>query len=267
MSIYLCCIARLEGKYIKEFIDYYLGLGIDKIIIADNDHDEDNENLGSILSGYNQVEILDYKNKVGYQMKAYTEMYAKYKDEADWILFCDIDEYLVLEKDKDIKSFLSKYPSDCEAVVCNWKTYGDNDQVYADYSKPIMERFTKPCPNAMSQYNFVDDCHVKSFIKGGLQNVNFYSNPHVSTTPLVTYNSIGQRCNNAPFQPVDHSTAYFAHYTTKSLQEYCEGKLMRGTADRSYDVFLKTYVNRYFRINQPTQEKIDWLTQHGFGGV
>ena len=43
------CIARLEGKYINEWVNYYLGLGFDKIIIADNNHDEDGEDLGAMF--------------------------------------------------------------------------------------------------------------------------------------------------------------------------------------------------------------------------
>lgn len=43
------CIARLEANYINEWVNHYLGLGFDKVIIADNNHDEDGENLGSIF--------------------------------------------------------------------------------------------------------------------------------------------------------------------------------------------------------------------------
>ena len=39
------CIARLEGKYIREFIDHYKSLGFSNVIVCDNDHDEDDENL------------------------------------------------------------------------------------------------------------------------------------------------------------------------------------------------------------------------------
>lgn len=42
MKVALCCIARLENKYIKEWVDYYLNLSIDTIFIYDNNfnHEE-----------------------------------------------------------------------------------------------------------------------------------------------------------------------------------------------------------------------------------
>lgn len=261
------CIARLEGKYINEWVNHYLGLGFDKIIIADNNHDEDDEDLGAMFKDNPNVIVEDYRNKVGYQMKCYTELYQKYGNQFDAIMFVDVDEYLILNKHKTISEFLDTFQNDWEQIVCNWAQYGDNGQIYADYSKPLIERFTEHRPNAKAQYDFVDEFHVKCIVKGGLQYVVFYSNPHVATNPLITYHASGYRCSNSPFQPVDHTVAYIKHFCTKSLQEYCENKLRRGSGDRDYRSFLMTYGNRYFKINDWTEEKAQWLKEHGYSGV
>lgn len=269
MRTAVVCIARLEGNYIREFIDHYRGLGFSNVIVCDNDHDDDDENLASLLKDYIDEGFVIYedcKNLIRAQMDVYTRMYQKYGNQFDWLLMVDCDEFLTFTKDANVKEFLSKYPEDCEVVVVNWAQYGDNGQIYADYSKPLQERFTEPRPNAMSQYNFVDDCHIKSFVRGGLPYVMWYSNPHIPTNPLVCYNAKVERCNSSPFQPVDHTVAYFKHFTTKSCEEYCN-KLLRGTPDRTYDVFLKTYVNRYFRINEWTEEKAKFFEQKGYRGV
>lgn len=268
MSIYLCAIGRRENLYAREFVEHYKKLGFDGIYILDNNHDGE-EHFEEVLQDYVDqgfVKIINIRNKTNCQMKEYTNFYMSHKDEFEWCLMADMDEYLTLVKDKNVKEFLSKYPEDCEVVVANWAQYGDNGQIYADYSKPLQERFTEPRPNAMSQYNFVDDCHIKSFVRGGLPNVVWYSNPHIPTNPLVCYNAKGERCNSSPFQPVDHTVAYFKHFTTKSCEEYCN-KLLRGTPDRTYEIFLKTYVNRYFRINEWTEEKAKFFEQKGYRGV
>lgn len=268
-KVAVVCIARMEGRYIVEWVEHYKNLGFDKAIICDNNFG-DEEHYDELLKGYiNQgfVIIEDVRDKPGFQMKCYSIIYDKYKNDFSWMLMCDVDEFLTFTKDKDVKEFLSRFPDDAEVVVANWAQYGDNGQIYADYSRPVQERFTEPRPNAMSQYNFVDDCHIKSFVKGGLPNVVWYSNPHIPTNPLVCYNAKGERCQDSPFQPVDHSVAYFKHYTTKSLEEYCTTKLRRGTADRPYDVFLKTYVNRFFRINEVTPEKLAYLDRNGIKGI
>lgn len=270
MRTAVICIARLEGNYIREFIDHYRSLGFSNVIVCDNDHDDDGEDLPSIIQDYIDdgfVIVENWHNQVRAQMRCYTSMYQKYGYDYDAILFCDIDEHLTLIKHKNISEFLESFPDDWEAILCNWAQYGDNGQIYADYTKTLEERFTEPRPNAMSQYNFVDDFHVKSIIRGRLPFVLFRGNPHVPDNQLVCYNSAGQRCDSRPFQPVDHSTAYFKHFCTKSLEEYCTNKLRRGSADRDYQTFLMTYANRYFKINDETPEKLEYLSKIGFKGI
>ena len=255
------CIARLEANYINEWVNHYLGLGFDKVIIADNNHDEDGENLGIMFKDNPNVIVEDYRNKVGYQMKCYTELYAKYKDEFNWIAFFDVDEFLEV-RNNDIKDYL-KDKSDFDCVMINWLCFGDNNQIEADYSRPMQERFTQPCPvDIKVQYNFAENFHIKSILKGGLENATFGGNPHCCDTPLKCCNASGIQVNNMPWQAIDYRQAFIKHYVTKSLEEYYTNKMRRGTGDRDYQTFLKFYADRYFRYNQPTQEKLDWLKEH-----
>ena len=216
------CIARLEGKYINEWVNHYLGLGFNKIIIADNNHDEDGENFSSMFKDNPNVIVEDYKNKVGYQMKCYSELYAKYKNDFSWIA-----------------------------------------QIYADYSKPMQERFKEPLSiDIKVQYNFSENFHIKSIIKGGLDNVLFQGNPHCCNNHLKCCNASGIQVDNRPWQAIDYRQAFLKHYVTKSLEEYYTNKMKRGTADRPYETFIQFYANRYFKYNKPTQEKLNWLKEH-----
>ena len=271
MKTAVVCIARLEGNYIREFIDHYRGLGFSNVIVCDNDHDDNDENLVSILKDYIDEGFVIYedcKNLIRAQMDVYTRMYQKYGNQFDALMYVDIDEFLVLNKNKNISEFLESFPSDWEQIVCNWKCFNDNNLIHYD-PRPLMERFTQPIPfGKCIQYgNIAEDAHVKCIVKGGLPQVIFYSNPHVATNPLLTYHASGYRCNNSPWQPINWDVAQINHYVCKTIEEYCTNKLRRGTADRSYDVFLKTYVNRFFGYSEPTQEKIDYLTKMGYSGV
>jgi hypothetical protein len=139
----------------------------------------------------------------------------------------------------------------------------DNNKVYYE-PKPLNERFTEVMPiDKCVQYNFPDNMHVKSLIRGGMDRINFCGNPHVVDTPLVAYTSYGARCENRPWTPMNFDKAYLKHFTTKSLQEWIENKLRKGTADRPYEVFIKTYADRFFRINQMTDEKMNYLKAIG----
>ncbi len=55
------------------------------------------------------------------------------------------------------------------------------------------------------------------------------------------------------------TNAHIKHYVTKSLQEWVENKMRRGTGDRDYNTFVQTYKSRYFMYNQLTQPKLDYL--------
>ena len=47
----ICVIAKKENKYIKEFIEHYIYLGINKILLYDN-NDIEGENFDNILISY-----------------------------------------------------------------------------------------------------------------------------------------------------------------------------------------------------------------------
>ena len=270
-------IARLAGTYIREFVEHNLSVGFNKVIIADNDWKEDNEDVKEILKDYIENGFVIYEdwrdkktNELGknVQMYAYSLIYEKYKNDFDWFLMVDIDEFLMLENDKNVSDFLGRFPEDCEVITVNWDCKNDSGLVTYD-PRPMMERFTESIPtNKCVQYaNIPEDAHVKSFVKGGLPFVTWISNPHIPSNQLKVYHASGNRCDSSPFHVVDFTNARIIHFVSKTINEWCENKLKRGVADRSYELFLKTYPNRFWGYNQVTEEKIQWLREHGYSGV
>lgn len=263
-EVAVACIARMEGHYIREFVEHYKSLGFSKCIIADNNHDEDSEDLSSILKDYIDggfVIYENYRNKVAYQMRCYTELYKKYGESFGAIAFFDVDEFLVLPNHDNIYDFLkNKNKYDC--VVINWLCFSDSNQVYADYSKPLNERFTEPCPiDTKVDYDFSENRHIKSIVFGGRKNVVF-SNPHIPDYQKYFFccNADGKKCDVSPFQPTNYKNAYLKHFTTKSLQEWVEIKLQRGTGDRDYNAFRShVRLDHFFKYNSMTEEKQKYL--------
>ena len=258
-KIALVAIGRRENLYAVEFVEHYQKLGFDNIYILDNNHDGE-EHFEDVLSPFidsGLVKILDYRNQVNCQMRAYTEVYAQIGKDYDWIAFYDFDEFLFVSG-MDVKEWLGRFPQDCEEVLTNWMCMTDNDLVHYD-SRPLVERFRQMMqPDKPVQYSFPDNCHVKAIIRGGLC-VKFGGNPHVPDTPLKAYNASGIRCNNAPWQPIDWSTAHLRHFTTKTIEEWMTRKMQVGTPDRDPKQFLPFYKDRFFTINRMTPEKQAYL--------
>ena len=96
----LVVIAKNENLYIREFIEYYFLIGVDNIILCDN-NDLDGESFEYILKNFINsgfVKILNYRGKKNFQIISYQEVYLKYLNNYNWFMFFDVDEYLILPK-------------------------------------------------------------------------------------------------------------------------------------------------------------------------
>ena len=94
----LCTIGKLENLYARDFIIYYLELGIDKIYIYDNNeiNGEIFEDVVKDFIDNNYVEIINIRGNQNnnLQNNVYDNCYHDHINEYDWFLFFDFDEYL-----------------------------------------------------------------------------------------------------------------------------------------------------------------------------
>ena len=262
-GVALCVIGRQENRYAREYVQHYLSLGFDHIIICDNNRDGE-ERFEDVLYEYiqaGQVEIIDFRNKTGVQCAAYSAVYRKYSRVFRWMAFFDFDEYLTIVKDADIHELMARYDGiDC--VLFNWMNFGDNGLLRFD-GRMLQERFTTPLPfDKCVQYpDHRDDDHCKCMLRGGLDNVCFFSTPHIPNSPhLKCCTSLGEVCSQQPFQPYTFDIAYLRHYITKTTEEYFSGKWQKGTGNKdSIDGFRSYYAGRFFKYNEWTREKDDLM--------
>ena len=264
MKVALICCGRLENRYAVEFVEHYKQLGFDHIYICDNNHD-DEEHFEDVLQPYideDFVTIINYRNVICIQWFVYKHVYdilSYYDYKYDWLFCCDFDEFLTLTKDKNIKEYLSRDCfKDANQILINWKTYTDNDLVYDD-GRPCLERFTEQNKSLFNCY------YVKCFIKG-YQNQIYMHTPHFFYNDELnntTYNNCGIKCKCESYQDINYDLSYIKHFQTKTIDEYLNNKLKRGTGDRSYEHFKMSYdFNTFFIINKKTKEKLDYLKNH-----
>jgi len=252
MKVALIAIAKCEELYIKEWIDYHLSKGFDTLIIADNDDE-------LILEKYNStaVKIEDYTKVEGVQTKAYTELFAKYRYDYDWIFFCDIDEFFVTEDGSDVKSFLSSLPQDVDTIRLNCKHFTDNDELdVVDGNYNVFNRFLTPI-------SVDNDRFCKSFLNTktniGKQKICGHG---VYDRKLKAVNAEGNPCEtDRKTRKVVHKVAWVNHYRTKTIGEYIRQKYDRGGANRNPHRYSMWQI--YFSVtNTLTQEKIDYAMKY-----
>ncbi len=134
----ICAIAKDEGRYFKEWIDWHREQGVDKFYIYDN---ESTDSTKEVLAPYVESGVVEYVYFPGYrkQLAAYDHCLEHHRTEARWIAFIDLDEFIVPMVDESIPAFLKKHEQH-SAVEVNWLIYGSGG---AEKREPgtMMQRF------------------------------------------------------------------------------------------------------------------------------
>ena len=262
MKVALCCIGRLENRYIKEYVEYYKKLGVDKIFIYDNNHDGE-EHFEDVIGEYVDngfVEIIDFRNKEAKQLEAYQDCYNNRVNDYDWVCFFDIDEFLEFsDKTLDVKSFLSQDKfNNFDLIHVNWLCYSDNNLVHYE-DKPLRERFTSPVKplDYKLENNFPENYHVKTIIRTGIEGIKWNATPHTPNNILKSCNPSGvETLSTAYYNKYDYSCAWLNHYKMKTIEEWLYIKQKRGVADRTHERFDVTYKPEQFFKEKKNNKKI-----------
>lgn len=261
LKVMLCCIGRQENKYIREFVDYYKRIGVTNICLYDNNRDGEDDFhdvIGDYInSGF--VILKNYRNMLPpVQFIAYNECYKEYKNDYDWFLFFDIDEFMFINQDDSIKSYLSREMfKNYDVIHINWLNFGDGGQAKSD-GRPLLERIQTPIDvNHKTDFPFPDNFHIKSIVRGKLDYMEFTNTPHaavVKSNKCCNASGIETECNS-PFSPYDYRYAGLRHFTTKTADEFAD-KVKRGFCDTNVRGG-QSLVELFFKRNEVTAEKVE----------
>lgn len=249
-----------ENRYLDEWITYHKMLGVNHIFIIDNNN-IDGENPHDIIDKYDSY--ITYINDRGNRnkeilQKNYINTYHQYKDDYDWFIFIDVDEFIILNKYTYINDYLnSEIFNNVEQIHLNWVIYDDNDLIYDDPSKSVMHRFTRRMePDLDKEYPLYNLC--KSILRGGkhidehrLHNIINYNHP------FVTVDNIGNTISQEDGSSIhDETYCYINHYMTKSLEEFIYKKYNKDDGSHTYQY---DFEKGFFIINKHTEEKDKYI--------
>lgn len=151
-----CAIAKNEGPYFKEWIEWHRKQGVEKFYVYDN---ESTDCTKEVLAPYIAQGIVEYTYFPGKKMQlaAYDDCIEKHRTETRWIAVIDLDEFIVPIKDGSIPEFLHRMEH-FSVVEINWLVYGSGG---AKKQEPgsVMERFKK---HSRPEHRL--NTHVKSII-------------------------------------------------------------------------------------------------------
>lgn len=253
-------IGKLENVYVREMVDYYKNIGVDKFILGDN-NDKNSEKLSDVLQkdiDEGLVDILEYIGQKKHQTDFFKDSYRIYGDQCRWISYYDFDEFLELrEGNKQLtvqQYFSDKKFEKCDVILVNWVLYGDDDLLHYEEGL-ITERFTT------GLFNASDNVFVKSIVKGNLR-FNPWEEDQTSHRPnhhknTCYYNGERAKTFNDVIRPPLIKDIYLKHYATKTVEEYILNKLKRGYT--SVVLTMSNWVDNFFKLNKVTEEKVRFI--------
>jgi len=267
MSNTLCVVAifKNESDILKEWIEHYLQQGVDKFFMIDNGS---TDNYYSILQPYiknNKVELVIDTTRFA-QMNLYNKYYLNKCKAYDWVIVCDLDEFIYGRKHcNSIKDFLNKVHDSFSQVFIPWKMFGSNGYDTMDKEQPssVISTFTKRINNNDNKHN-----KFRSFIiEGGVKYIyskcivrtkyllkldihsSITSNKNYLTSYIQKNNHIH---NNKCFvrineEILENSALHMNHYAIQSFNWFMKVKATRGAADTasSENVRNKEYFKEY----------------------
>lgn len=228
-------IAKNEGQYFKEWLDWHISKGVEKFYVYDN---ESTDQTREILQPYIEKGIVDYKWFPGYRMQlaAYDHCLKHHRYESRWLAAIDMDEFIVPLKHQTIPQYLKELEQ-APVVEINWLCYGSSHQK-TKQPGGVMERFTR---HSLPDHHF--NRHIKSIFD-----------------PRRVYGMIGchevARINGKPLDADGNEvkipwrrrdpvvdTIRINHYAVKSYEEFIE-KQGRGRASGP----ARDVPDQYFRL-------------------
>lgn len=127
MRVSVVCSVRNEGPFLVEWVSWYRLLGFTDIVIVTNDCTDHSPQLLDLLQENGWITHLRHEVEDGQQITSKKLQAAKGLPQvagADWVLVCDVDEFLVIHKGAGAITDLIPQDADFIGMSINWKVFG-----------------------------------------------------------------------------------------------------------------------------------------------
>ena len=209
-----------DEKHIKEWAAHHLLIGFDHVYIFDH---KSTVPLRDEFAGFDKRVIverceLDVPPKFPLMHRA-SEIAANMR--ADWFIYLDADEFIILNKFNGVKAMLNRYYF-ADSLALNWLMFGTNNHT-TEPEGLILENYTRSDERL--------NRHMKTFVRPSQVSVAGAASPHSyhivnpSRMFAITGESMTNRVFNPTRVPFWSSPAFIAHYIYQSEETYKKRKV------------------------------------------
>lgn len=218
-------VVKDEAADILAWLAWYQELGFDACIVYD---DDSSDGTWDSLRQAALVQDVRPRRTIGpkpgrYEIRqefCYRQALLEWRDEFDWLAFFDADEFLLLNEDDNIQSFLRRF-GDADAVAVNWCNYGSSEHLL----KPVMPAFEAYTWHGDERQRV--NRHVKTIVRPrktgpGWRNVHCFDVPderyRLANGDRVVWSETAGIIADAP----DWRVAKLMHYQCRSMEHFIE---------------------------------------------
>ena len=231
-------IFKDEAPYLREWLDYHLLAGVEHFYLYDNGS---TDNFAAVLTPYIDANLVTFTNFPGkiMQIPAYEDALEKFRFRCRYMAFIDCDEFIYPKTGGSIVAVVDEVFSrnpNAAALGINQQIFGSNGLQTADFSRGVLERFTRRAPSDWTYQNegegfTAGNIYIKSIVNP--RRVDYPFSPHYAVyfAPFKSFSSAGVETWNAGSSPIAADKIVVNHYFTKSLEEFA-AKVNRGSACR-----------------------------------
>lgn len=230
----ICAIVKNEHDYLLEWIAYHRLVGVDHFLIYNNssDGDDGTTDLLNKLHRIGAVDHVPWPDRPNWtlpggvhlrpQVPAYYDGVERLRNDAEWLAFIDVDEFILPLQRDDLPSTLEFYQQ-FGGVGANWRMFGTSGETKKT-NIPVCQRFTM----AAFPGNIVNQ-HVKCIARTALIRDVGVHRPFLKNGLLVDEHG-RQITHSSGFRyPVSYDILRINHYYSKSREEWL-AKVARGRA-------------------------------------
>lgn len=232
----VCAIAKDEGAYFKEWVEWHIKNGVEKFYIYDNGSTDCTK---EVLEPLIESGVIEYTYFPGHrkQLAAYDNCLDKHRFDTRWLAFIDLDEFIVPVKDDTITEFLSRFEY-VSAVEINWLIYGSGG-AKCKQRGTVMERF---------RYHSIPDNYLNRHVKSIVNPRRVFNMIGCHEVARISGDTVDSHGNpvrkhfrdREPQQDVIRIN----HYAVRSYEEFIE-KQARGRASGTQKTVSPGYFDRY----------------------
>lgn len=232
-KVSLCGIFKNEAKFLEEWIEFNIVVGIDHFYLYDNNS---TDNYMPILKPYIDkgiVELINWPFEHT-QMEAYEHCYQKNRNNTNWLTFLDVDEFVCPRTTDNIKTWLLNF-SNYPGVAIYWKQFGSNGKLIHDYNELVIEQYTQCWP--------LLGAYTKMFCNMNFPIVEF-KEPHVYFSRIFGIKIPPVNQYKRTMCMGIHRTSFFGESTIQ-INHYW---------GKAYDCFVENKINRSDVYHKNDQE-------------